>query len=117
VAERGANYVTFNDPFWGEGSAPARWPVFAIYNQGRFEIQSTTQGLSLHYRLSRPGLLLLCLVTALVAFVFGRANGGVPEGLLYAALAFGSLFGVNLCLALARVPQAIREAVRHGKTP
>ncbi len=45
-------------------------------------------------------------------FAFGLADGGLLGGLKLAALAFGWLYGMNVLLALARVPPLIRKAVR-----
>ncbi|HEY9219442.1 MAG TPA: hypothetical protein VIO94_15455 [Phenylobacterium sp.] len=112
VADRGSDLVTFKDPFWREYSAPAKWPVFAMYNEGRFQIETTPEGRCLRYDVRRPGAFLFCLCAACVFFVFGFAGGGLNRGVLYSVFALSFLYGVNTCLALVRAPAAIRKAIR-----
>jgi hypothetical protein len=46
-----------------------------------------------------------------MAFFFGLAGDGVLGGLTLAAAAFAWLYGMNILLALVRVPSTIRKAV------
>lgn len=56
--------------------------------------------------------MVFCLLSALMFFFFGLASGGLVGGLKFAAGIFAWLYGMNILLALSRVPFAIRKAVR-----
>jgi hypothetical protein len=83
-----------------------------IYDQGRFWIEEGLGGRRLHYDLRSLHGMIFCLFGALMFFFFGLASGGLSGGLKFAAGIFAWLYGMNVLLALARVPSAIRRAVR-----
>ena len=83
----------------------------ALYDRGRFWVEQGPSGRRVRYELRSLEAMVFCLFAALVAFMFGMAGGGLLGGAKYGALAFGWLYGANVLLALARVPQSIRKAV------
>jgi hypothetical protein len=85
-----------------------------IYDRGRFWIEQDLGGRRLRYDLRSLHGMVFCLFGALMFFFFGLAGGGLSGGLKYAAAAFAWLYGMNVLLALGRVPLAIRRAVRSG---
>lgn len=110
VSERGADYLAFDDPLWNNPFVP-NWLVLVIYDRGRFWIEQGPDGTRLHYDLRSFHAMVLCLFAAIMAFFFGLAEGGISEGLNFAAGAFAWLYGMNILLTLVRVPRAIRKAV------
>lgn len=106
VTERGLDHLAFDDPLWRNPSGP-NWLAMAIYDRGRFWIE----GGRLHYGLRSLHGMVFCLLGAAMFFVFGVAGGDLADGLKFAALAFGWLYGANVLLALGRVPGSIRKAI------
>jgi hypothetical protein len=85
-----------------------------IYDAGRFRIQRGLGGRRLRYDLRSLHGMVFCLCAALGVFVVGLGGGGLSGGLQYGAGAFAWLYGMNVLLALGRVPPAIRRAVRSA---
>lgn len=112
VIERGADYLAFDDPLWSDPFGP-NWLAMVIYDRGRFWIERSLDGRKLRYELRSLHGMVFCLLGALIFFFFGCASGGLLGGLKFAAGAFGWLYGMNILLALGRVPSAIRKAVRE----
>jgi hypothetical protein len=110
VSERGADYLAFDDPLWSNPFGP-NWLAMVIYDRGRFWIEQRVQGRRLRYDLRSLHGMVFCLFGAFTVFFFGLATGGVLDGLKYAAAVFAWLYGMNVLLALGRVPAAIRNAV------
>jgi hypothetical protein len=106
VTERGPDHVAFEDPLWRDPFGP-NWLAMVIYDRGRFWIE----GGRLHYDLRSLHGMVFCLLGAAMFFLFGLAGGGLAGALKFAALAFGWLYGMNVVLALGRVPGSIRKAV------
>jgi hypothetical protein len=111
VSERGADYVTFDNPLWSDPFGP-NWLAMVIYDRGRFWIDQGLDGRTLRYDLRSLHGMIFCLFAAFLALFFGLADGGLSGGLKFAAGAFAWLYGMNILLALGRVPSAIRKAVR-----
>lgn len=112
VSERGADYVAFDDPLWSDPFGPnPNWLAMVIYDRGRFSIEQGFDGRRLRYDLRSLHGMVFCLFAAFMAFFFGLAGGGVSGGLKFAAGTFAWLYGMNILLALVRVPSAIRKAV------
>lgn len=109
--ERGQDSIIFEDPLWSDAFGP-NWLAMVIYDRGRFWIEQGTGQRRLRYDLRSLHGMVFCLFGAMMFFLFGLANGGALGGLKWAAVAFGWLYGVNVLLALARVPLTIRKAVR-----
>jgi hypothetical protein len=84
-----------------------------IYNRGRFWIERDADGRWLRYELCSLHVMVFCQSAAVVAFLMNLANGDPLGGLRSACLAFGWLYGMNILLALGRVPSSIRRAVRE----
>lgn len=82
-----------------------------IYDRGRFWIEQGLDGRRLRYDLRSLHGMVFCLFAAFTAFFFGLAGDGLSRGLKFAAGAFAWLYGMNILLALVRVPSAIRKAV------
>jgi hypothetical protein len=108
--ERGQNSLYFEDPLWSDPFGP-NWLAMVIYDRGRFWIEEGLGGRRLRYDLRSLHGMIFCLFGALMFFFFGLAAGGVPGGLKFAGGVFAWLYGMNVLLALARVPRAIRKAV------
>jgi hypothetical protein len=113
VSERGADFVAFDDPLWSGLFGP-NWLAMVIYDRGRFWIEQNLGGRRLRYDLRSLHGMIFCSFAAFAAFFFGLADGGISSGLKFAVGAFGWLYGMNVLLALGRVPPAIRNAVRAG---
>jgi hypothetical protein len=111
--ERGADYIEFDDPLWNDSFGP-NWLAMVIYDRGRFWIEQGLGGRALRYDLRSLHGMVFCLFGALMAFFFGLAGDGLASGLKFAAGAFAWLYGMNILLALARVPAAIRKAIRSA---
>ena len=110
VSERGADYLVFDDPLWSNPFGP-NWLAMVIYDRGRFWIEQGVQARWLRYDLRSLHGMGFCLFGAFAFFFFGLATGGVLGGLKYAAAVFAWLYGMNVLLAVARVPAAIRNAI------
>lgn len=113
VSERCVNQVSFDAPLWEDLLGP-NWHALVIYDKGRLWIEQGLSGRALRYDLRSLHGFVFCLFGAAMFFAFGVANGGLIGGLKYAAFAFGWLYGMNILLALARVPTLIRKAVREA---
>ncbi len=113
VSERGWDYLAFDDPLW-RNPFGANWLAMVIYDRGRFWIEQGTHGRKLRYDLRSLHGLVFCLFATFIAFFIGLADDGVVRGLTIAAGAFAWLYGMNIVLALARVPSGIRKAVIYG---
>lgn len=109
--ERGADYIAFDDPLWSNPFGP-NWLAMLIYDRGRFWIEQGLGGRTLRYDLRSLHGLVFCLFAAFTAFFFGFVGDGLSGGLKFAVGAFAWLYGMNILLALARVPSAIRKAIR-----
>lgn len=106
VTERGPDQVAFEDPLWRDPFGP-NWFAMAIYDRGRFWIE----GGRVRYELRSLHGMVFCLLAAVMFFLFGLAGDGLAGGLKFAGLAFGWLYGMNIALALGRVPGSIRKAI------
>lgn len=114
ITERGPRVVGFYDPLWNDLFGPD-WLAMVIYDRGRFWIERGGDGQKLRYELRSLHGIIFCLFGALMFFLFGLASGGLMGGLKFAALAFAWLYGMNVLLALLRVPHSIRKAVRSSQ--
>ena len=110
VSERGSDYLVFDDPLWRDPFGP-NWLAMVIYDHGRFWIEQSPHGRRLRYDLRSLHGMVFCLFAALMAFFFGLAGDGLAGGLKFAAGAFAWLYGINVLLALVRVPSGIRRVV------
>jgi hypothetical protein len=111
MIERGADYISFDDPLWSNPFGP-NWLAMVIYDRGRFWIEQGLGGRTLRYDLRSLHGFVFCLFAAFTAFFFGLAGDGLLGGLKFAVGAFAWLYGMNILLALGRVPSAIRNAIR-----
>jgi hypothetical protein len=111
--ERGQVSVSFDDPLWSDPFGP-NWLAMVIYDRGLFWIEEAAGGRRLRYDLRSLHGIVFCLFGAFMFFFFGFASGGLLGGVKYALGAFAWLYGMNVLLALARVPSAIRRAVRSA---
>lgn len=109
VTERAASYLVFDDPLW-RNFYRENWRAMAIYERGRFWIEQDMNGRFLRYELRSLNTLVFCLVGVAISFLFGLAGGGLEMGFLFGVAAFAWLYGINVLLALVRVPLAIRKA-------
>lgn len=114
VGERGADYIVFDAPLWGNAFRP-NWLAMGIYDRGRFWIEKSFNGRTLRYDLRSLHSMVFCLFAALMFFCFGLAGGGFVSGLEFAAGAFAWLYGMNFLLALGRATSAIRRATQSAQ--
>jgi hypothetical protein len=110
---RDANQVTFDAPLWEDLLSSGHYAM-VIYDRGRFWIDQELSGRTLRYELRSLHVLVFCLFGAVMFFAFGSLDGDFFGGLKLAALVFCWIYGMNLLLALARVPRKIRK-VAHSK--
>lgn len=117
ITERSADRITFYDPLWRKAGSLDRFAT-GLYDRGRIWIEHGTEGRRLRYDLRSLHGLVFCLAvfpTFFAVAVFGGADrSDILDMLRFAALGFCWLYGVNLVLALLRVPRAIRKAVKLG---
>lgn len=113
VIERGTDYLVFDHPLWS-GYFGRNWLAMVIYDRGIFWIEQREGERRLRYDLRSLHGFLFCLFAAVAAFFFGLLGDGWAHGLKFGALAFGWLYGMNLLLALARVPSSIEQALLQG---
>jgi hypothetical protein len=111
VSERGANYLAFDNPLWSNLFGP-NWRAMAVYDAGRFWIEQGPGGRTLRYDVRSLHGMLFCLFAALIFFFFELASGGVVGGLKLGSFVFAWLYGMNVLLALGRVPSEIHKAVQ-----
>ena len=104
--------LAFDDPLWGEFGAP-NWLAMVIYDRGHFWIERQLSERRLNYDLRSLHAMVICIFFAAIAFFGGLSNGGLLGGAKYATGAFAWFYGMNLILALVRVPLAIRRAARR----
>ena len=83
-----------------------------LYDKGRIWIDQGLSGRTLRYELRSLHAFVFCLIGAAMFFVFGSLDGSLTSGLKFAALAFGWVYGMNLLLALVRVPRKFRKIAR-----
>lgn len=112
VSERGPEHVAFNAPLWANTFSP-NWSAMVIYDRGRVWIEKDAQGRVLRYDLRSLHGFVFCLGAAGVFFAFDSAAGNVVEGLRTGALAFAWLYGMNILLAVLRVPGVFRRSVEE----
>jgi hypothetical protein len=111
VSERGGDYIGFDDPLWSDPFGP-NWLAMVIYDRGRFWIEQGLDGRRLRYDLRSLHGMVFCSLGALMFFFFGLASGGLSSGFLYTVGVFAWIYGMNVILALGRVPWAVRRALR-----
>jgi len=112
VTDRGQRDLVFDDPLWSNPFGP-NWLAMVIYDRGNFWIEQGPHGRRLRYDLRSLHGFIFCLLGSLMFFAFGYAGGGgFLGGMKFAAIAFGWLYGMNILLALLRVPPKVRRAAR-----
>ena len=106
--ERGQ--IVFEEPLWSNyWDSNSR--ATAIYDHGEFRIEKDLSGKRLLYDLRSFQAFAFCAVGALMFFFFGLP-GGLLNGLMFGGLAFGWVYGMNIGIALIRVPALIKRTVR-----
>ena len=109
--ERGQDSIVFEDPLWSDPFGP-NWKAMVIYDRGRFWIEQGLDGRKLRYDLRSLHGFLFCLFAVTAVFFFALATAGPVVGAQLAVGFFAWLYGMNVLLALAPVPLAIRKTVR-----
>jgi len=110
VVSRDTVHAAFSAPLFSDPFGP-NWLAMGIYDRGRFWIDCGQEGRHLRYDLSSLHGFVFCLIASLFFFGIGSTNGGIGEGIKLGFLTFSWLYGVNILLALLRVPGAIRKAI------
>ncbi len=108
--ERGSDYVAFASSLWSRPFAPS-WQAMAIYDQGWFWIDRRSDRALLRYRLRSLELFIFCLCAAFFFFMAGSGGGGFLFGLKMGAGFFAWLYGMNVLLALLRVPSLVERSI------
>lgn len=111
VIERSRDGIAFDDPLWRNPFGP-NWLAMVIYDQGQFHIEHGPDGSKLRYDLRSLHGMVFCLCGAVMFFTVGCVSEGFSRGLALGGLAFGWLYGMNILLALVRVPLLIRRAAK-----
>jgi len=110
VSERGPEHVAFNAPLWTTMFI-GNWLAMVIYDRGRIWIEKDVRGRVLRYDLRSLHGFVFCLGAAGLFFTFDAVAGDVLEGLRTGSLAFAWLYGMNILLAVVRVPGLFRRGV------
>jgi len=109
--DRGSYSVIFEEPFASKfWSAHSRATV--MYDQGRLWIDRQSGQRTLRYDLRSLHALVFCSVGVVPCLLIGLLAGDFVHGATFAAVGFGWVYGMNLLLALFRVPPLIRRTVR-----
>ena len=109
--ERGQSSLIFEEPT-GASAWTSNWLALAIYTKGQFWIDRGLDGRILRYDLDCFTGFVFCLVAAVLAFAIASLGGDFRQGLRFGTIAFGWLYGMNIALALIRVPALIRRSGR-----
>lgn len=88
IAERGQDYLTFDDPLLRNLSG-SNWLAMAIYDHGRFWVNHDLDSRQICYELRSLHGMLFCLFLAIAFFAFGFVGESLSRGLALAAFAFG----------------------------
>ncbi|WP_219893414.1 hypothetical protein [Aquisediminimonas profunda] len=110
VVEHTYSILAFDNPLWRD-LAGGNWRAMVIYDSGRFWIEERLNERRLRYDLRSLHGLVWCLFLASIACLFGLLVGGIIVGAKFAIGAFVWLYGMNILLAVIRVPLAVRRAV------
>lgn len=112
IIERTHDGLVFDDPLWRNPFGP-NWRAMVIYDRGHFRIEHGLDGPRLRYDLRSLHGLIFCLCGAVMFFTMVCVSEGLSRGLAVGGFAFAWLYGMNIVLALIRVPFLIRrEATR-----
>ncbi len=101
--ERGSTSIMFEEPLWSNFWGP-NWRATVIYDQGRLWIDERDSHRRLRYDFRSLHAFVFCFVGAATFFVFGSLGGNIMQGLGFAALVLGWVYGMNVVTALLRVP-------------
>jgi hypothetical protein len=112
VSERTHDGLTFDDPLWRNIFGP-NWLAMVMYDHGHFRIERGRDGSKLRYDLRSLHGLIFCLCAASMFFTVGSMSEGFLHGVALGGLAFAWLYGMNVVLALIRVPVLIRRVARE----
>jgi hypothetical protein len=109
--ERGLNSIVFEEPLWSNFWQPT-WRATVIYDHGRLWIDQRDGQRRLRYDFRSLHAFAFCAFAATMFFVLSSMDGDLAQGLTVAGLIFAWVYGMNLVLALTRVPWLIRRTVR-----
>ena len=110
VSFQGSDWIEFDSPLW-EDLFGGNWLTLVIFDRGRIWVERGLDGRRLRYELRSLHGFIFCLAGAAMFFAVGAADGDVGQGLKFAGLAFGWLYGGNIALALMRVPHLFGRVV------
>jgi len=101
ISDRGATFVEFDSPLFSDFFAP-NWLALIIYDRGRIWIDRTGVVPVLRYDLRSLHGFIFCGVSALAVAVIAEPAIGLG--------AFAWLYGMNIVLAVIRVPGVFERA-------
>jgi hypothetical protein len=102
---RTSTEIRFNAPLWENLLGP-NWAAMMIHDRGRFRIETVGERRLLRYDLRSLHGFIFCLLGSGMFFTVG--------GWKHAVFAFSWIYGMNIVLALIRVPISIRKAVKSA---
>lgn len=111
VTERTPKKIAFDDPLW-RNPLGANWRPLVIYDHGHFWVEQGPTEPRLRYDLRSLHGMVFCLFAAGMFFCIGLTGGSALRAAGFALLAFGWLYGMNMLLALIRIPLLIRKTLR-----
>jgi len=110
LIERSTNLIAFKAPLWRLFVGPG-WSAMFIYDRGRAWIDHGPAGRQLRYELQCVHGIAYCLAIGVLAFAFVAPRIGFAEGAKLVLPLFCWLYGMNLVMALLRVPRLFRKAM------
>lgn len=118
VTGRESDSIVFYEPLWAgifrsKGYIGSNLLALVIFERGQFSIVRDSSGRHLRYELESLHGFIFCLSATILFFAIGVGSNGLLGGVELAALVFGWLYGMNILLALFRIPGTIRRAVRN----
>jgi hypothetical protein len=107
VSEISEQHVAFDDPIWCNPFTP-NWYVLVMFDKGVVWIESTNEGSLIRYDLRSLHMVIVAIVVATFVAIATADQGFAISQLLFGFAAFCFLYGVNLIIALFRVPNWLR---------
>ena len=111
VFDRDGPTIVYSSWFWEDALGINRNPLL-VYDRGRLWLDGSGGTSRLRYELSSLRFLLLCFAIAAAAGLFIGSQVGWRESAKVAFVGLAWLYGLNLLVALVRVPRFFRRLLR-----
>ncbi|MDG2528843.1 hypothetical protein [Caulobacter endophyticus] len=103
--------TAFETAFLDRGGG--NWQSMTLFDRGRFWVERGLEGRLLRYRMrSRVLQMLLAVFGVLMPVLAVLMINAERQGLMNVVMVFVWLYGVNMLLAYARIPWALRRAAK-----